>query len=109
MQMWLTGITGGSDSPQHLASPNAISCLDAYASWKQMQIISELATPQVQGDGISGNGFQGDRHRRVERGAVSGDVVRQAVPRRDDTPISNRQYRLSIGVIRMHVLGITRK
>src|ERR1700730_844100 len=81
MQMRLASVSGTADSRQHLPAPHAIPCLHPQTSRLQMHVICELAATQGESDCISRHCFQCNWHCRVERVAVSGDVIGKAISR----------------------------
>ena len=95
MQMRLTGIAGTADARHQLAAPHAVPYLHTQTSRLQVHVISKLTATQVERDCVSRNCFQRNRHSRVERFAVSRDVIGEAISCRDNTAVGKRPALLS--------------
>src|SRR5437773_156486 len=54
---------------------SSVSCLHTQTPRLQVHVICKLTAPQVQRDCAAGHCFQRNRHSRVKRFAVSGNVV----------------------------------
>jgi hypothetical protein len=100
LQMRFSSISGIADECQYLPAPHANHYSYAQTSRLQMHVICELAATQVDCDCIGRHCFRRNWRGRVERVAVSGDVIGRAVPCRNDAAISNRQHYFSVGLWR---------
>ena len=96
------------DASQNLAASYAISCFHVQATLLQVHIVCELPTAKIERDGIAGQSFQGYWHGGAESFAAR-DILRNAILRRNDFPISNSQHILAICVIGAIVESIPRK
>src|SRR6516165_10130975 len=109
MQMRLAGIAGTAHATHQLSTAHAFARLDSHASRLHVQIVGELFAAEIDGNGVSGNGIERNRHRRVECLVVSGDIVGKTVARRDDEAIRDGKHGFSVGVIRPGVPRVPRE
>ena len=94
---------------QRLSASHVVPFLHVQASRLQMHVIGKLTATQVERDCVSRNCFQRNRHSRVERFAVSGDVIGEAISCRDNTAVGNCQHCFPIRIIGAHVPRVARK
>src|SRR5437763_16239204 len=100
MQMRLARIAGAANARQYLATLHSVTYLDEQTAWLQMHVVGKLTATQIESDRVSCNCFRGRWNSGMKRVAMSGDVIGETVPCRDDTAIGDGQDSLLIGIVR---------
>src|SRR5215469_11257885 len=109
MEVRLTRISRGPDMSQYLTSPNTISCLHLQAAWRQVHVISKLAATEIERDRVAGNSLERNGYGRMKCFAMSGDVIRKSISRRENPAIRDGQHRLTVRVVGVHISRIAGK